>query len=275
MKNVMIAGAALLGTLSLASAAFAQGYPVGDGYTEVNTQAIARTTAKIEGDTTAIQTNTKTTATNTGSTATNTLDAYKMFTAPHDVTSIFTKNDGDTVQNVMPDTGVTADSATSVANIATEVSFKSPMLTAAGKTFYDQNNTVSTGTDDSSNPTDPVLIAQDAAQKVSSNIQGLAAANLNALKQRLSDLDEMSGALTNAKSITEVETINGRIAVETIAVQAEQAQAANLVAIATAQAEINRENEAQAMRQEHKKTAGMFSSALTGAAACAASQLCQ
>lgn len=268
MKNVMIAGTALFSMLSLGSAAFAQGYPVGDGITEANTGATANTTTKIEGDTYATENNTK-------DTATNTQNAYKMFTATHDVTSIFSKNDGDTVQNVMPDTGVTSDSASAVANIAKEVSYKSPMLTTAGKTFYDQNNTVSTGTDDSSSPTDPVLIAQDAAQKVSSNIQGLAAANLNALKQRLSDLDEMSGALTKAQSITEVETINGRIAVETIAVQAEQAQAANLVAIATAQAEINRENEAQAMRQEHKQTAGMFSTALTGAAACAVSQLCQ
>ncbi|MGI4795966.1 MAG: type IV secretion system protein, partial [Janthinobacterium lividum] len=264
MKNVMTAAAALAGMLSFGAGAFAQGYPVGDGMTEAATQATARSTlatatsaAAIDKTTGLIEDDTKQIQTNTSNTATNTLNTYKMFTATHDVTAIFKDDDSDTVKNVMPDTGVS--DASSSDSIVKQVSFAKPMLTTAGNTLYGQNNVPTTAL---SSDADPVLLAQDAAQKVSANIQGMAVANLNALKLRLSQLSEMNTALSSATSITQVETINGAIAAETVAVQAEQAQAENLVALATAQAEINRENEAQAMRLEHKQTASLFTAAV-------------
>lgn len=213
------------------------------GLIEGNETAINKTTAEIAQTDQTIQTN-------TNNTAKNTLNTYTTITtAPKDVQTMFSDQDDADVQNAMPDSG---DSGTASSSVASALSFTNPSLSSAGETFYKQNNTKG------SFGTDPILVAQDTIQRVSANIQAMAAANLNALKKRLSDLQEMDDKLASAASITEVNAITGRISVESIAVQAEQAQAANLVALATAQAEINRENEAQAMRQEHTKTSAMF-----------------
>ncbi|MGI4797070.1 MAG: type IV secretion system protein [Janthinobacterium lividum] len=245
----------VLGMLSFGQSAHAQ-WEVQDAATEdatfntnLNASTINQTTSKMYDTDTQIQTNTDNTATNTKNTATNTLNTYTTITtAPTDVQNMFANQDEANIQNAMPDSG---DSGTASSSVVSALSFASPSLSDAGKTFYSQNNTGNAGID-------PILVAQDTVQKISANIQAMAAANLNALKLRLGALQDMDDKLAAAKSITEVNAITGRIAVESIAVQAEQAQAANLVALATAQAEINRENEAQAMRQEHTKTSAMF-----------------
>ena len=241
---------AVLGLLCFGRCAHAQ-WEVQDAVTEANTAAISATADTISSIDNQTQTNTYNTSNNTYNTAKSTADTYSMFTAAHDVTNKFPENDDAHVQNAMPDTGITPGSSSSTSTISSALSFQNPGTIDGSSTFYGQNNTGSPGTD-------PVLVAQDTVQKVSANIQAMAAANLNALKQRLTDLSEMNTALSAAKDITEVSAITGRISVEGIAVQAEQAQAANLVALATAQAEINRENEAQAMRQEHTKTSSLF-----------------
>ena len=250
MSKSLLAAAAIAGILSFANGARAQ-WAVVDGPTEASTLATSESTQNISLDTdqlvnssNQIQTNTNNTATNTQNTATNTLNTYKTITTVPDVTQIFTDQDDSTVQNQMPN----------ASGIESALSSNSPTLTKDGQTMYGQNPTNTPGTD-------PILVAQDTVMKVSSNIQGMAIDNLNALGQRLQELSEMNTALKSAASITAVDAINGRIAVESLAVQAEQAQAANLNALAVAQAEINRENEAQAMRNEHTQTVQMFASA--------------
>ncbi len=253
MRTFSFAVAAVLGTLCFSQCAHAQ-WEVQDAVTEGNTSLIPTisTTASAISTTADTISSTDTGIHNdTTATARSTADTLTMFKDVPDVTNEFQDDDATTVQNAMPDSGINPSGTSSSTTVASALSFQNPGIVDGSSTFYGQNNTGSPGTD-------PVLVAQDTIQKVSANIQAMAAANLNALKQRLNLLNEMSQALSSASDITHVTAINGRIAVEGIAVQAEQAQAANLVALATAQAEINRENEAQAMRQEHTKTSSLF-----------------
>lgn len=248
MSKSLLAAAVIAGILSFASGARAQ-WAVVDAPTEANTLATSESTQSISADTQNISRDSDQIQTNTQNTAQHTLDTYKTITTIPDVTQMFTNQDDSKVQNQMPDTS----------GIQSALNSKSPTLTQDGQTMYGQNPANTPGTD-------PILIAQDTVMKVSSNIQGMAIDNLNALAQRLKELSDMNDALKSAASITAVDAINGRIAVESLAVQAEQAQAANLNALAVAQAEINRENEAQAMRNEHTQTVQMFASAAAPAA---------
>lgn len=248
MRKLVLTLMVALGMMSVSQRAHAQ-FEVFDNLTEANTTDMATDTSVISENTTQISNDTDSISTNTSNTATNTLNAYTMFTTPTDVQSMFGEQDQSSVQNPMPDPGLSG--STSSSSIVAALSFNNPKLVGSGQTFYGQNNTGNAGTD-------PVLVAQDTVQRISANIQAMAAANLVALQQRLTQLSAMNTALSQATSIMQVDAISGRIAVESIAVQAQQAQAANLVALATAQAEINRENEAQSMRQEHTKTSAMF-----------------
>lgn len=67
------------------------------------------------------------------------------------------------------------------------------------------------------------------------NIRGLAMQNLTSLDERLDSLNEMQETLSGATDITQVATINGRIAVESQAVQAQLAEAQNLQTLSQAQ----------------------------------------
>ena len=231
MRTRILAAIVPVGVLLFGSGAHAL-VPVEDIPVETNTTNIPTDDASIVKNTTAI--------------AKSASQQYDVLTAPQSsVSGMFADQDDAAIQNPMPKSE----------NVMTELETKAPpTLTDAGQKIYGQDNSGTTGSD-------PVLIAQDTTMKVSSNIQGMAVDNLNGLQQRLQKLDDMNQQLAKATSITEINAINGRIAVESIAVQAQQAQAANLVALATAQAEINRESEAQAMRQEHTQTAGLFASA--------------
>ncbi|MGI4794033.1 MAG: type IV secretion system protein, partial [Janthinobacterium lividum] len=74
-------------------------------------------------------------------------------------------------------------------------------------------------------------------------------------------LEELKEELTNATDIKQVEAINGRILIESTEIQAQQAQATNLVAMTTAQTQINHENEEQRIRQEYQQTAARYATA--------------
>ena len=243
MRKSLLAAAGIAGMLSCASGARAQ-WAVADGLTENYTYATSQSTQNISADTDQLVPSSNQIQTNTLNTANSTQSTYTTITNVPDVADMFTDQDSPAVQNQMPTS----------ANVQAALNSKAPTLTNDGQTMYGQNPANNPGTD-------PILIAQDTVMKVSSNIQGMAIDNLHALEQRLQDLAEMNQALKTANSITAVDAINARIAVESLAVQAEQAQAGNLAALATAQAEINRENEAQAMRSEHSLTGQMFASA--------------
>ena len=181
--------------------------------------------------------------TNTGSTATATQNTYTMLTTPPAlVQSMFADQDQGTQLNPMPTS----------TQVLANINYKTPNSTQTGQTIYTQNNTDLTGTDPESTNLKNTIIT-------STNIQGMAIDNLTALQNRLAEITGMSQKLATASSITQVAAITGRIALETLAVQAQEAQAANLNALATAQNELNLTNREQAIRQEHQQTAALFS----------------
>ncbi len=190
---------------------------------------------------------------NSGQTATNTSKTYNtvqqtqtMFTTQQSaVSGQFNGQDTGTGLNPMP------DPATTVVNDL-KYSLTTPQQpTGTASTIYTNNNVDETGTD-------PEAIALKNIVYTAANIQGMAIDNLTALQARLQELDQMNTALASATSITQIVAINGRIAVEALAVQAQQAQAANLTALATAQSELDITNREQAIRQEHQNTITLF-----------------
>ena len=96
-------------------------------------------------------------------------------------------------------------------------------------TFYSQNHIYS--------PTDGSLTSSQliASGNSIANLQGVATTNLQAIQQRMGLLPALEAALTGANSITEVNAVNGRIALEANYVQAQQAQAQNLSILAQEQ----------------------------------------
>ena len=72
----------------------------------------------------------------------------------------------------------------------------------------------------------------------------------------------MQEELQGATDIKQVEAINGRIAIEGNAIQAQQAQAQNLQAMAAAQAQADQQAALQSIRQGHEQAAAMFTGTL-------------
>ena len=141
------------------------------------------------------------------------------------------------------------------------VSYVGPCLTTSGTTFYNNNNFGLTMGSDVAK--DPEAAAEQTQMTTAANIQGMAHDNLLSLQNRLQELSDMNSKLQGAKDITTVEAIRARIEVESLMVQTEQAQASNLAALASAQQEIDKENDAQAIRQEHQTTASGYSSLIS------------
>ena len=137
------------------------------------------------------------------------------------------------------------------------VSYVGPCLTTSGTTFYNNNNFGLTMGSDAAK--DPEAVAEQTQMTTAANIQGMAHDNLLSLQNRLQELSDMNSKLQGAKDITTVEAIRARMEVESLMVQTEQAQAANLAALASSQQEIDKENDAQAIRQEHQTTATGYS----------------
>jgi type IV secretion system protein VirB5 len=143
---------------------------------------------------------------------------YQMLTNPVDVTGMVTGLNVGSLQNPLPTT----------ASLSGLITGQTP-ATGLGVTFYNQSH-IYTPTDGS--PSSSQLIANGNSI---ANLQGVATTNLQAIQQRMALLPALEAVLTGAHSITEVNAINGRIALEANYVQAQQAQAQNLTILAQEQ----------------------------------------
>lgn len=157
---------------------------------------------------------------------------------PNVATGMMTNFSNANIQNPLP----TVSQATGQITGATNT------LNSYGQQFASLNRYSVTGTDP---------VAQSYTQRTTSlaNIQGVAAQNLDSINQRLANLDEMKQDLSNAKDITEVSAINGRIAVENQAIQAQAAAAQNLQMMAQAQMQNQALQDQEAARQEEVNAA--------------------
>jgi type IV secretion system protein VirB5 len=68
--------------------------------------------------------------------------------------------------------------------------------------------------------------------------------------------------LQSATDIKQVAAINGRIAIESNAIQGQQAQAQNLQALAAAQAQADQQAALQSIREGHEQAAAQFTGTL-------------
>ncbi len=159
---------------------------------------------------------------------------YQMLTNPTDVLGMATGLATPTLQNPLP--------AVTVLN--TLVGGQTA-ASGAGAQFYNQSH-IYTPTDGSVASTQLIASANSIA-----NLQGVASTNLQSIQQRLALLPALVTALSAATSITQVNAINGRIAVEANYVQAQQAQAQNLSILASQQ-EASARQQAQ---EEHAREA--------------------
>ena len=168
-----------------------------------------------------------------------------MLTNPSNVTGMFPGLNNAFLQNPMP----------AASSMPGQV-FGSTAMSPNAQTFYDLNHSfTATGTDAQAAYLNRAPIA-------TANIQGIAATNLQAIEQRLANLIEMQTKLQNATDIKQVAAINGRIAIEANAIQGQQAQAQNLVAIANAQTQADQQTQLQTIRQGHEQAAAMFTATL-------------
>jgi type IV secretion system protein VirB5 len=169
-----------------------------------------------------------------------------MFTNSSNVTGMFPSLDSSFLQNPMPSAGTMPGQV-----------YGSPgTMSSNAQTFYNLNHTyTATGSDAQAAYLNraPVSVA---------NIMGIAATNLQSIEQRLANLTMMQTELQSAADIKQVAAINGRIAIESNAIQGQQAQAENLVAMANAQAQADQQSQLQTMRQGHEQAAAMFTSTL-------------
>jgi hypothetical protein len=159
---------------------------------------------------------------------------YQMLTNPTDVLSMATGLSVPTLQNPLPS-----------ANLLNGLVSGQTAASGVGAQFYNQSH-IYTPTDGSAASTQMIASANSIA-----NLQGAASANLQSIQQRLALLPTLVAALSGATSITQVDAINGRIAVEANYVQAQQAQAQNLSILASQQ-EASARQQAQ---EEHAREA--------------------
>jgi hypothetical protein len=169
---------------------------------------------------------------------------YTMFTNPTNIVGILPALNAPGLQNSMPATG----------SIPGQVGGTS--LTSAGQPFFSMNHVFTpTGTD-----AQATLLTRNAISIA--NIQGMAQANLQSIEQRQANLTAMQTELQSATDIKQVASINGRIAIESNAIQGQQAQASNLEALANAQAQSNTQAALENTRQAHEQAAAQFTSTL-------------
>ena len=220
-------------------------YPVYDAAVFGQTQAISGSTSAISSTDTSIL-NTEQDIDKHVTSIDTTINQQQS-----SVSTLFNPDDG---QPMQPD-GLPMQAAQTQQNL----SYTAAASTSDGQTFYNQNDLstnqsglttglLSSGGDEASKALKNMLIT-------ASNIQGMAYDNLKALESRLNELDDMNKQLATAPNITAIEAIKGRIAVETLMVQAQEAQAVNLNAMASAQQEIDQHNREQAIRIDHQQMA--------------------
>ncbi len=149
-----------------------------------------------------------------------------------------------------------ADCRNATSAIPGQIAGSANTLSSLGQAFYTLNHIfTATGTD-----AQATLLNRSAIS--TANIQGIAAANLASIEQRQANLNAMQTALQGATDIKQVAAINGRIAIESNAIQGQQAQAQNLVALASAQAQANQQAALQTIRQGHEQAAAQFTGTL-------------
>lgn len=145
-------------------------------------------------------------------------NTYTMFTNPTNILGMAPNMENSAIENPMP-----------LANSLSGLVGGQSSGNSAATTYYNQNHiyTAPPGTEQSTQ-------LNQNGQGIA-NIEGIAASNLSAIEQRLQDLPNLEADLNSATSITQVTAINGRIAAESQFVQGQQAQAANLQVLASAQ----------------------------------------
>jgi type IV secretion system protein VirB5 len=169
-----------------------------------------------------------------------------MFTNPSNVTGMFPGLNSSFLQNSMPGSS----------SMPNQVYGSPGSMSSNAQTFYNMNHAyTATGSD-------PQAIYLNRAPISVANIMGIAATNLQSIEQRLANLNQMQMELQGATDIKQVSAINGRIAIESNAIQGQQAQAQNLTALANAQAQADQQSQLQTMRQGHEQAAAMFTSTL-------------
>jgi len=170
---------------------------------------------------------------------------YQMLTTPTDILSMAPGLSVPTLQNPLPATSLLNGMITG-----------QTAASGAGVTFYDQSH-IYTPTDGTVASTH--LIANGNAI---ANLQGIAATNLQSIQQRLALLPALETALSTATSITQVNAIDGRIALESNYVQAQQAQSQNLMVLAAQQEASQRQQD----QEEHAREASALAAQYRAAA---------
>ena len=171
---------------------------------------------------------------------------YQMFTNPSNIAGMLPGLNTPSLQNPMPAAG----------SIPGQITGANTALSSLGQTFYSLNHVyTATGTD-------PQAGLLNRSSIATANIQGMAAANLASIEQRQASLNEMQMELQNAADIKQVTAIAGRIAIESNAIQGQQAQAQNLAALASAQAQADQQAALQSIRKGHEDAAAMFTGTL-------------
>jgi type IV secretion system protein VirB5 len=170
---------------------------------------------------------------------------YQMLTTPTDVASIASGLAATGLQNPLPRTSLLNGLITG----------QTP-ASGAGVTFFSQSHIYT--------PTDGTVASSHLISNANAiaNLQGIAATNLQSVQQRLTLLPLLESALSTATSITQVNAINGRIALEANYVQAQQVQAQNLMVLAM-QHEASQRQQAQ---EEHAREASTLAAQYRAAA---------
>jgi hypothetical protein len=170
---------------------------------------------------------------------------YRMFTSPSNITRMLPQLNTGFLQNPVPQANQMPNLTMGTAN----------GMSAAAQAFYNQNHAyTATGSD-------PLAQTLNRSAIAIANIQGIAATNLASIEQRLATLTAMQQQLQGATDIKQVAAINGRIAIEASAIQGQQAQAANLQALASAQIAAQQQQQLQQIRQNHEQAAALFAGA--------------
>ena len=159
---------------------------------------------------------------------------YQMLTTPTNILGMATGLSVPSLQNPLPATTLLPGMLSGQTAVS-----------GAGATFYNQSHIYT--------PTDGTVASTQliAGANAIANLQGVASTNLQSIQQRLALLSGLATALSGATSITQVDAINGRIALESNYVQAQQAQAQNLMVLAAEQ-EASQRQQAQ---EEHAREA--------------------
>ena len=175
-------------------------------------------------------------------------NTYTMFTNPQSILNLATGLESGGIENPMP-----------VAAALSGLLGGSTTPTGAASTYYNQNHVYSPadGSADSAR-----LI--DNGQSIA-NVMGMASTNLQAIQTRLSELPDLEADLNAAGTITNISAIRGRIETESNFVQAQQAQAANLQVLASAQQQSAIQQQQELKQEDYDNVQTMLQAAATSA----------